>query len=99
MTGEELAFEGSEEARGLGVMGWTPPDPRPGWANRGREKSHADARNALELPEFVEQDEDVEAFSVLIELEQPTNPRVQDEVGTIRLVPPERRISGPTPPG
>lgn len=38
---------------------------------------------------------DPAVWDVLIELEQLTNPRVRDEVGAIRLVPPERRVSGP----
>ena len=34
-------------------------------------------------------------WDVLVELEQLTNPRVRDAIGTISLVPPERRVSGP----
>jgi hypothetical protein len=34
-------------------------------------------------------------WDVLIDLEQATNPRVRDQVGEIRLVPPDRRVSGP----
>ena len=34
-------------------------------------------------------------WEALIELEQLTNPRLRDETGEIRLVPPERRVSGP----
>jgi hypothetical protein len=33
-------------------------------------------------------------WDALIELEEITNPRVRDQVGQIRLVPPERRVSG-----
>lgn len=39
--------------------------------------------------------EDPAVWEVLIELEQLTNPRVRDAVGTISLVPPDRRVSGP----
>jgi hypothetical protein len=38
---------------------------------------------------------DPRVWDVLIELEQLTNPRVRDEVGSIHLVPAERRVSGP----
>lgn len=34
-------------------------------------------------------------WDALIELEQLTNPRLRDEIGEIRLVPPERRVAGP----
>jgi len=34
-------------------------------------------------------------WDALIVLEQATNPRVRDEIGEIRLVPPERRVHGP----
>ena len=33
-------------------------------------------------------------WDALIELEEITNPRVRDQVGQVRLVPPERRVSG-----
>jgi len=39
--------------------------------------------------------DDPAVWDVLMELEQLTNPRVRDAVGTIRLVPPPRRVSGP----
>ena len=38
---------------------------------------------------------DPAVWDVLIELEELTNPRMRDEVGTIRLVRPARRVSGP----
>lgn len=38
---------------------------------------------------------DTGVWEALIELEQLTNPRVRDEVGEIRLVPTEDRVSGP----
>src|ERR1700722_16484219 len=38
---------------------------------------------------------DPRVWEVLIELEQLTNRRVRDEVGTIHLVPAERRVAGP----
>jgi hypothetical protein len=38
---------------------------------------------------------DPRLWEVLIEAEMLTNPRVRDEVGAIRLVPPEERIAGP----
>jgi hypothetical protein len=34
-------------------------------------------------------------WDALIALESATNPRLRDEIGEIRLVPPERRVSGP----
>lgn len=38
---------------------------------------------------------DPRVWEALIALEQRTNPRVRDEIGEIRLVPPERRVAGP----
>jgi RES domain-containing protein len=38
---------------------------------------------------------DPAVWDTLIELEQATNPRVRDEAGQIRLVPPARRVAGP----
>lgn len=46
----------------------------------------------IHLFERVTDPDDLEA---IFELEALTNPRVRDEVGNIRLVPPEDRISGP----
>ena len=38
---------------------------------------------------------DPAVWEALVELEQLTNPRVRDEVGSIALVPPDERVSGP----
>lgn len=38
---------------------------------------------------------DAAVWEVLIELEEATNPRVRDHIGELRLVPAERRVSGP----
>jgi hypothetical protein len=38
---------------------------------------------------------DPAVWEALIELEQLVNPRVRDDIGEIRLVPPHRRVSGP----
>lgn len=46
----------------------------------------------ISLFERVAEPDDLEA---IFELEALTNPRLRDEVGDIRLVPPEERISGP----
>ena len=46
----------------------------------------------IELFERVSDPGDLEA---IYELESLTNPRLRDEVGDIRLVPPEDRVSGP----
>ena len=46
----------------------------------------------IALFERVTEPDDLEA---IFELESLTNPRLRDEVGDIRLVPPEERISGP----
>lgn len=46
----------------------------------------------IQLFERVTEPDDLEA---IFELESLTNPRLRDEVGEIRLVPPEDRISGP----
>lgn len=39
--------------------------------------------------------EDPSEWEMLAEIESLTNPRVRDEIGEIRLVPPEERVSGP----
>ncbi len=46
----------------------------------------------IQLFERVTESDDLEA---ILELESLTNPRLRDDVGDIRLVPPEDRVSGP----
>lgn len=46
----------------------------------------------IQLFERVTEPDDLEA---ILELESLTNPRIRDEVGDIRLVPPEDRVTGP----
>ena len=71
-------------------LGMTPPTARIAWKPSWR--IVPSRFPPIQLFERVTEPRDLEA---IFELEALTNPRLRDEVGNIRLVPPQDRVSGP----